>query len=198
MAADYPTSVKSFATKVDNVDLVMAADINDIQTEVTAIETQLVTSKLATLTTAPAASKVLTTDGSGNPTWAAKAPDSDLLDGINGASFALKADLTITGFSLADDTAMTVLAPNIARGLFFLFSYGTTHSIIVGTVCNSVGSSYCRQIANLYPTACRTQTGALTGTTGTDAYITVSPHTDGYIYIENRLGATFYGAYLAL
>ena len=69
MAADYPTSVKSFATKVDNVDLVMAADINDIQTEVAAIETQLVTNKLATLTSAPAANRVLTTDGSGNPTW---------------------------------------------------------------------------------------------------------------------------------
>lgn len=50
MAADYPTSVKSFSTKVDNVDLVMAADINDIQTEVAAIESQLITSKLAAIT----------------------------------------------------------------------------------------------------------------------------------------------------
>jgi len=37
-------------------------------------------------------------------------------------------------------------------------------------------------------------TGALTGTTGTDGKVTVSAHTDGYIYIENRSGAsrTFY------
>ena len=33
-------------------------------------------------------------------------------------------------------------------------------------------------------------TGALTGTTGTDAKFTISPHSDGKIYVENRLGAT--------
>jgi hypothetical protein len=37
-------------------------------------------------------------------------------------------------------------------------------------------------------------TGALTGTTGTDGKVTVSAHTDGYVYIENRSGSsrTFY------
>jgi hypothetical protein len=69
MAADYPTSIKSFSTKVDNVDLVMAADINDIQTEITAIETQLVTSKLNTLAAAPVGDQVLTSVA-GVPTWA--------------------------------------------------------------------------------------------------------------------------------
>lgn len=33
-------------------------------------------------------------------------------------------------------------------------------------------------------------TGALTGTTGTDIKVTVSAHTDGLLYIENRSGAT--------
>lgn len=32
-------------------------------------------------------------------------------------------------------------------------------------------------------------TGALTGTTGTDTNLTVSAHTDGKLYIENRRGA---------
>lgn len=42
MAASYPTSVKSFTTKVDGVDYPQAAHINDLQLEVTAIETKLV------------------------------------------------------------------------------------------------------------------------------------------------------------
>lgn len=58
MAADYPTSVKSFSTKVDNVDLVMAADINDIQTEVTAIETQLIAGGVNIATATPTANAV--------------------------------------------------------------------------------------------------------------------------------------------
>jgi hypothetical protein len=46
MAASYPTSVKSFTPKVDGAegDLVAAADINDLQLEVAAIETQLIAS----------------------------------------------------------------------------------------------------------------------------------------------------------
>jgi hypothetical protein len=43
MAASFPTSVKSFSTKADNVDDVMASHINDIQDEVVAIETHLIT-----------------------------------------------------------------------------------------------------------------------------------------------------------
>lgn len=35
-----------------------------------------------------------------------------------------------------------------------------------------------------------TTTGALTGTTGTDGKMTISVHSDGKIYIENRLGGT--------
>lgn len=41
MAASYPGSIKSFTTKADNVDDVLAADVNSIQDEVVAIETQL-------------------------------------------------------------------------------------------------------------------------------------------------------------
>ena len=44
MAASYPTAVKSFSTKVDLVDSVLAAHVNDIQLEVSAIETELGTS----------------------------------------------------------------------------------------------------------------------------------------------------------
>jgi hypothetical protein len=46
MAASYPTSVKSFTTKADAVDLYQAAHINDIQDEVTAIEQDILTNGL--------------------------------------------------------------------------------------------------------------------------------------------------------
>ena len=86
MAASYPGTIKTFSTKASG-EAIASSHINDLQNEVVAVETQLVTSKLATLTTAPAANNVLTTDGSGNPTWADKAPDSDLLDGNDSAYF---------------------------------------------------------------------------------------------------------------
>lgn len=41
MPASYPTSVKSFTTKVDGVDDVQAAHVNDLQLEVEAVETDL-------------------------------------------------------------------------------------------------------------------------------------------------------------
>jgi hypothetical protein len=41
MAADFPTGVKTFSTKVDGVDLVQASHINDAQAEIVAIETAL-------------------------------------------------------------------------------------------------------------------------------------------------------------
>jgi len=41
MAASYPASIKSFTTKTNLVDLVDAAHVNDLQLEVTAIETEL-------------------------------------------------------------------------------------------------------------------------------------------------------------
>ena len=43
MAASYPTSIKSFTTKVDGVDDVQADHVNDLQLEVAALETQLLT-----------------------------------------------------------------------------------------------------------------------------------------------------------
>ena len=68
--ATYPTATVSFSTKVDGVDLVQAAHVNAIQSEVVAIETQLITSKLASLATAPSGNQVLTSVA-GAPTWAA-------------------------------------------------------------------------------------------------------------------------------
>lgn len=39
--AAYPSAIKSFSTKTDHVDHVMATHVNEIQDEITAIETEL-------------------------------------------------------------------------------------------------------------------------------------------------------------
>ena len=41
MAADFPTTVKTFTAKANNVDTIDASHVNDLQNEVTAIETVL-------------------------------------------------------------------------------------------------------------------------------------------------------------
>lgn len=41
MAASFPTSLKSYTTKVDDVDDVLASDMNSVQEEIVAIETAL-------------------------------------------------------------------------------------------------------------------------------------------------------------
>lgn len=73
MAASFPTSVKSFTTKSDG-QAIDADHINDLQNEMVAVETQLVTSKLASLSDAPVGNKVLASIA-GTPTWVDKAPD---------------------------------------------------------------------------------------------------------------------------
>lgn len=50
MPASYPGAIKSFTTKVDGVDDVLAAHINDPQLEITAIETELGTDPAGTYT----------------------------------------------------------------------------------------------------------------------------------------------------
>src|SRR5574337_904164 len=42
MAASYPASIKTFTTKVDNVDFPQAVHVNDMQDEINAIETGLI------------------------------------------------------------------------------------------------------------------------------------------------------------
>jgi hypothetical protein len=46
----YPASLDSFTPKTDNVDDVMAADVNELQTAITALETELGTDPAGTLT----------------------------------------------------------------------------------------------------------------------------------------------------
>ena len=90
-------------------------------------------------------------------------------------------------YTLADDTA-TSFTPPSTSGLLIVTAGGSSryalynYTVVSGQAANfnSVSAG-----VNILQT-----TGALTGTTGTDAKATISGHTDGKIYIENRLGAS--------
>ena len=60
----YPSSLDSFSTKVDNVDDVNAADINNVQTAVVAVET-----KIGTGSSTPALGQALMGTGTGTSAW---------------------------------------------------------------------------------------------------------------------------------
>ncbi len=60
----FPTSIKTFTEKEDNVDTVLAAHVNDIQVEVVATEL-----KIGTGSSTPADGKVMRGSGAGASSW---------------------------------------------------------------------------------------------------------------------------------
>jgi hypothetical protein len=64
MAANYPASVKTFTNKVDNVDTVIASDVNLVYDEVTAVETTLGTIPATSSTWSGTFNSTSTTDWS--------------------------------------------------------------------------------------------------------------------------------------
>jgi hypothetical protein len=91
-----------------------------------------------------------------------------------------------TTASMTKDTAISFTPVN-NQGMILVWRRSLTVALTVwGLVYYNAGSTAFTAIAsggaNLEVT-----TGALTGTTGTDTKVTVSAHTDGKIYIENRV-----------
>lgn len=95
--------------------------------------------------------------------------------------------------SIADDAFATVVPPvsMLKSGIFMVHSYdvaGDAPQLTESAVFwFDVGSTAATRSINL-GTASAITTGPLTGTTGADAFLTVAPHSDGNIYIENRRG----------
>ena len=102
----------------------------------------------------------------------------------------------VTG-SVADNGVYS-FTPTKAIGLLVLAPQGTTGSMgaILGLIYFDTGTPATATL--VVGASVNITTGALTGTTGTDAKITVSAHTDGKIYIENRIGGARNWAYLVL
>lgn len=90
--------------------------------------------------------------------------------------------------TINDDSVATLSFSGTApRGTLVLSGSvsGAGHAVVAFRTTNSV---FTRSLGASSEVALTT--GALTGTTGTDTELTISAHTDGNLYIENRTGAT--------
>jgi hypothetical protein len=86
-------------------------------------------------------------------------------------------------FSIADDGVTSLTPASVSGGGIMIATDGT----IAGTFFYSTAAP--AMIANLVGSNLNMATGVLGGTTGTDGKFTVSAHTDGDLYFENRRGA---------
>jgi hypothetical protein len=111
-----------------------------------------------------------------------------------GGSVVVGAIVSVPGevaFSLDDDTAATLELPYAGTAGIFAICTGATPGAVNP---NGVFQARCstspviNAVAMLTSANVVLQTGALTGTTGTDGNTTISAHTDRKLYIENRTG----------
>lgn len=114
--------------------------------------------------------------------------DSNIIwhDG-NGAS-KVRTSVSETNSNLTDNNVMTI-TPAIRYGICIVYARNSSFLANSGIFiyrCTAT-NNFC---SLLYGNAnCVATTGALTGTTGTDGKFTVSAHTDGKLYFENRSGS---------
>lgn len=99
-----------------------------------------------------------------------------------------KTFVSANGFNINDDSVV-VFTPVSPFGIIFVNarSSGQGANSAVG-IFRAVATAFMNSI--YAGSSVAFTTGALTGTTGTDGKLTISAHSDGNIYIENRLGAT--------
>jgi hypothetical protein len=87
--------------------------------------------------------------------------------------------------TIADDAATSIyVGANTIMLSLVSPSSATLYGLVRARATSSVGATV------ITGSGITAATGVLTGTTGSDGDFTVSPHTDGYLYIENRAGAS--------
>jgi len=91
--------------------------------------------------------------------------------------------------TIADDAATSIYVGNNTVMLGVVSASESTLWGLVRARCGS-SASVALMLTAASTNDIRTATGALTGTTGSDGYFTASPSTDGYLYLENRRGAS--------
>jgi len=112
------------------------------------------------------------------------------------ANVNLAGNLVGTTISLADDAA-TSITPAANVGMILLLPRTGATGVRGMVVFRATSSPFAYLLVGDYVEA---TTGALSGTTGSDNRFTVSAHTDGKVYLENRLGTAstihyiFFGA----
>ena len=89
--------------------------------------------------------------------------------------------------AMSDDTA-TDLTPLIINGLVSFAVRNQSTNITSGLVRYGTAAGGAYTTAVSIGASAAVATGTLAGTTGADTFITVSAHTDGKLYFENRRG----------
>lgn len=134
--------------------------------------------------------------------------DTSLDEAVAMSSKAPKASPSFTG-------NITVEVGSVYKGTYpggidddsvYSFTPGTNHGIVIyhdtnGTGRYGVVSFYTatpRTLAIVLGSNTEIATGALNGTTGVDGKVTISCHTDGKVYIENRSGAGMWGTFAVI
>jgi hypothetical protein len=120
---------------------------------------------------------------SGNvPQWDA---NGDIIDGAIAVAAVFDKNGTI--YSIGDNSVIYFYKNSI--GVLIVIPRNVAYKTVWGTFVYRALSTnvFMEQMGGSSIMA--VTTGALNGTTGTDGKVTVSAHTDGYVYIENRFGS---------
>lgn len=168
MQTSYPNEIKNFSTHLDPA-------IDELQDEIFAIETELKKSSGAT---------------------SVNAADSAKLGNVAASSYLRTSRLTLLDLAtIADDTAVSITPVN-PSGFLLIRRKSAGGDAAVIAFDAIAGTAFCKVVAG--SAGIEASTGIKTGTTGTDAKLTVAAHTDGKLYIENRLGAAIIVGYVCL
>lgn len=122
---------------------------------------------------------------------AEKSDGTDVFNLDNAGNAVMAGTAKATGYrthslSIADDAVHSFTPPFTSGFVLVHTNNGAATKRVMAQYCTS-GTAVMSAIS--IGTDYNAATGALTGTTGTDSKVTVSAHTDGKIYIENRSGA---------
>lgn len=119
---------------------------------------------------------------------------SETFTQVSGVGVTAPGMNTIT-FSLADDAATSFALPssNLGSGTLIAVA-GSTATGLNGIYWLRGSASPAAEIVTTDTTSTVATTGILTGTTGSDGNFTISTHTDGLCYLENRRGSTISGS----
>lgn len=115
------------------------------------------------------------------------------LTNLKAAIEGSQSELAGAALTLADDVAGS-FTPTSTYGLLIISSSVSELCSVIAF--GAVASPFCSGM--ILGEEVEVTTGALAGTTGTDGKLTVSAHTDGKVYFENRRGASRTIKYLVI
>lgn len=112
---------------------------------------------------------------------------NNTFSGFNTFSSTLTASAYRSGDVSVNNNAATILSGVAGRGILILLN-GNRNGESGMIAFRAQASPYCTLLTPDGSTLIQTSTSILTGTTGTNGYITVSATSGGEVYVENRSG----------